>query len=419
MKIGVVGAGPAGLAAIRHSLEFGCEVVAFEQNESIGGTWIYTDNIETNKYGLEEHSSMYQGLMTNLPKEAMSYPDFPYPPSDKSYLTSPEVLEYFSYFANHFDLVKHIKFQSHVVRISPLLNNQFEFIVRDLQTEKNVKHVFDAVLVCAGFSVPMVPTFPDSDKFKGEIIHSHLYRSPKKYENKIILIIGGGPSGVDIAFAVSKTAKKVFWSHHMDETWGRKVKLEVPSNLSEKVDVAKFTESGAIFQDGTVEEFAVVIFATGYDYKFPFISIDCGLSCYKKYIQPLYKHCISINRPNLAIIGVPYFALAMPLFDLQIRFCLTFMTGKKQLPSREEMLKDTEKDMKERWTRLKPHKGHALGMDKHEAYYAEIARTAGIEPLKPVLGKMFNRSFTQFTSDFNNFRKEVYEVVDDENFSVS
>lgn len=60
MRIGVIGAGPAGLCAVKRSLEFGCEVIAFEQSEKIGGTWNLTEII-TDKNGLDVHSSMYEG----------------------------------------------------------------------------------------------------------------------------------------------------------------------------------------------------------------------------------------------------------------------------------------------------------------------------------------------------------------------
>lgn len=227
-----------------------------------------------------------------------------------------------------------------------------------------------------------------------------------------------GPSGIDLFRDIARVAKRVVWSHHMAESFGRKVTITLPPTAVEKSDVMKFTGNGAQFSDGSFEEFSTVIYATGYDYKFPFLSIDCGLSCNEKFVQPLYKHCININRPSLAIIGIPYFATAMPLFDLQARFCLTFMTHKKQLPSVEEMLRDTEQDMMERRTRLKRHKLHFLGLEHHEKYYADLSKTAEIEPLKPVLGKIFNQSFGNFFDNFDSFRSFNFKIIDDESFAI-
>lgn len=71
MKLCVIGAGAAGICAAKNGLDFGCDVTVFEQTESVGGTWVYTDEVAKDKNGLDVHSSMYQGLYTNLPKEVM------------------------------------------------------------------------------------------------------------------------------------------------------------------------------------------------------------------------------------------------------------------------------------------------------------------------------------------------------------
>lgn len=62
MHIAVIGAGTAGLSAAKHSIENGCDVTVFEQAKQVGGTWVYTDKIGKNEYGLDVHTSMYQGL---------------------------------------------------------------------------------------------------------------------------------------------------------------------------------------------------------------------------------------------------------------------------------------------------------------------------------------------------------------------
>lgn len=62
MKVAVIGAGTAGICAAKHSLAHGCSVTVYEQAERVGGTWVYTDNIGSDNYGLDVHSSMYKGL---------------------------------------------------------------------------------------------------------------------------------------------------------------------------------------------------------------------------------------------------------------------------------------------------------------------------------------------------------------------
>jgi dimethylaniline monooxygenase (N-oxide forming) len=196
MKVGIIGAGPAGLCAIKHSIAFDCNVIAFEQNDTIGGTWNYTDKTEKDKFGIDVHSSMYQGLFTNIPKEIMSYPDFPFQAHEKSFVSSGDVLKYFHLYAETFDLLKHIKFLHHVVRVCPRFDDKWEFTVRNLREDKLEMFVFDVVLVCNGFSVPFVPKIPGREVFEGKQLHSHLYRSPESFQNERVLVIGGGQSSL-------------------------------------------------------------------------------------------------------------------------------------------------------------------------------------------------------------------------------
>lgn len=160
-------------------------------------------------------------------------------------------------------------------------------------------------------------------------------------------------------------------------------------------------------------------YATGYDYTFPFLSVDCGLSCNNKFVQPLYKHCLNINRPSMALIALPFFHVGFPLFDLQVRFCLTFMTGRKPLPARDEMLKDTENEMNERFKTLKQHKAHFLGPQRVEKYCVDLASTADIEAIKPIHFKVWHKVIQNLLGNYNTFRNFEVEFIDDENFEMT
>ena len=62
-RIGIVGAGPAGLCSGAKLKQAGFEnVKIFEKSSELGGTWRYVP-----KPSPKEASSMYQNLRTNLP----------------------------------------------------------------------------------------------------------------------------------------------------------------------------------------------------------------------------------------------------------------------------------------------------------------------------------------------------------------
>lgn len=192
MRLCVIGAGTAGLTAIRQGIKFGCSVTAFEQSDKIGGTWVYDENIGKNKYGIDVHSSMYAGLHTNLPKEVMGAPDFPIPPQEKSYISAEDFLKYLNLYADNFDVRGCIKFEHQVLRVSSLANCTWEVIVRDLKHEKQEIFHFDAILVCNGhYHTPSIPKYEGSEVFKGRQLHSHHYRCPEPFSNESVLIIGG------------------------------------------------------------------------------------------------------------------------------------------------------------------------------------------------------------------------------------
>lgn len=136
--------------------------------------------------------------------------------------------------------------------------------------------------------------------------------SPKIDEE--VLVIGAGPSGMDLANEVSKRAKRVSLSHHQHP----EPKTVFASNVDMRPDVKRLTETGAVFIDGSQQTYTVILYCTGYKYTFPFLSIDCGISVEDNYVKPLYKHCININHPTMALIGVPFYVCASQMFDLQV-----------------------------------------------------------------------------------------------------
>lgn len=126
MKVCIIGAGTAGLCAARHALASGFDVTLYEQTGEIGGTWVYTDDVGKNEYGIDIHTSMYQQLSTNLPKEVMGFPDFPIPEQDKSFIPSQDFLSFLNLYADNFQLNEVIKFLHQVIRVRPIEDVKWE-----------------------------------------------------------------------------------------------------------------------------------------------------------------------------------------------------------------------------------------------------------------------------------------------------
>nr|DBA18131.1 TPA: hypothetical protein GDO54_016415 [Pyxicephalus adspersus] len=89
-----------------------------------------------------------------------------------------------------------------------------------------------------------------------------------------------------------------------------------------KTNVKRFTETDVFFEDGTVEEdIDVVIFATGYNFSFPFI--DESVIKVEHNDVPLYKMVFPSNleKPTMAFIGyIQPIGAIMPVSEMQARW---------------------------------------------------------------------------------------------------
>ncbi|KAJ0010031.1 hypothetical protein Pint_34116 [Pistacia integerrima] len=209
-QIAIVGAGISGLIACKYCLSKGFKPLVFESQSCIGGAW--TKTFETTK--LQTPKSLYQ------------FSDFPWPSSlTEEFPEQHHVLDYVQSYAHHFDLVKHIKFDSKVVSIEFEGSSDEEMQSWSLWNGnglpfspqgkwKVMAYQVDFVILCVGrFSdVPNIPEFPPNkgpEAFHGEVIHSMDYAAmdyesaAKFVKGKQVTVVGFQKSALDIAMECS------------------------------------------------------------------------------------------------------------------------------------------------------------------------------------------------------------------------
>ncbi|CAG9766253.1 unnamed protein product [Ceutorhynchus assimilis] len=413
MRVAIIGAGAAGLATAKHVASANMDLDVFEMREELGGTWVYTDDVGKDRYGYPVYSAMYKGLRTNLPKEVMGFPDFPIPDQERSYLTQAEILDFLKLYAEKFDLIKYIKFNTMVMDISPA-DNKWKITTIHKPSKKVTTNVYDSVIICNGhYNDPIIPTLKGQENFTGIIAHSHDYREPEKFRNKSVLVIGAGPSGLDLTLHISNVAEHVTLSHHVPEP----IKTQYPPNVDMKPDVQRILEFDKVeFVDGSCCRYDAILFCTGYRYSFPFLNDSCEITIDDNHIQPLYKHMIHIDRPTMCFIGVPFNVCTFQMFDLQARYFCKYLTGAMDLPSKEEMRMHTEKDMENRKAKgYTKRQMHMMGPDQ-QSYYNDLAEDADTAPIPPVLVKLRDLSVQRLYDDLINFREDQYRIVDENSF---
>lgn len=121
----------------------------------------------------------------------------------------------------------------------------------------------------------------------------------------------------------------------------------------------------------------------------------------------------------MAIIGRPFKASLTQVFDIQVRFVMKYYSGQKALPSKKEMLQDTEREMAERWSRgFNKRLAHYLGEEYQDKYFKELASEADIEPVKGYVVPMYRRNHERVLAVSMKYRSDVYKVIDDETFEL-
>ncbi|KAK3157090.1 hypothetical protein QOZ80_2AG0116030 [Eleusine coracana subsp. coracana] len=354
LRLAVVGAGAAGLAAARELRREGHAPVVFERAAAVGGTWLYTPPATAaDPLGAAAtHSSLYASLRTNLPREVMGFLDFPFVASAATGSADPrrfpgheEVLRYLEAFARRFDLLPLVRFETEVLRVRREPGVGWAVASRKLgEKGSGEEEVYDAVVVCNGhYTEPRVATIPGVHTWPGKQMHSHNYREPEPFLDQVVIIIGASASAVDISRDVASVAKEV---HIADRSAPASTNQKQPGYdnlwLHSMIDRAQ-DDGSVVFRDGSLIKADVIMHCTGYLYDFPFLGDDSTINVDDNRVDPLYKHVFPPEvAPQLSFIGLPWKVIPFPLFELQSKWVAGVLSGRIELPSKEEMMEDVK-----------------------------------------------------------------------------
>lgn len=415
-QVCIIGAGSSGITAAKTLKEKGISFDCYEKGSNIGGNWRFN-----NDNGM---SSAYRTLHINTNREVMAYSDFPMPDDYPMFPHHSNIIEYFENYVDHFKLRENISFNTAVVDVIQNTDGTYKVSLDNRQTFD-----YKYVIVANGHHWnPRFPSPAFNGEFTGETIHSHYYKEAEQLQGKDVLVVGIGNSAVDIACEAARlhtgkvvissrsgayitpnwiwsipfdslanpiTAKFPLWLQRFflnttlwlargkQEDYGvpkpnRPVLSEHPTlsqdllNLSGrglikfKSNIKEFKGKTVIFEDGTEQDFDIIVYATGYKVTFPFLkhyaefdmeeSNDIRL--YKKVVHPDYKNLffVALIQPLGAI---------MPLAEIQSKWIAKIITGESKTPSKEQMLKSIEEDKQKLTKRYKQTPRHTLQVDFH------------------------------------------------------
>ena len=196
MKIGIVGAGFAGIASAKVLTEFGHKVQVFEKENDVGGVWSVTRR--------------YPGLGTQNVRSTYAMSDFPYPKGTPEWPSGEEVQQYIEAYAKKFNVFNKISFNTEVTLAKQSSNGSWS--VEISKDGKKSAEDFDYLIVANGiFSDPFIPEWRGADAFKaagGKIMHTVDFHNLEDVRGKNVVVIGYRKSSCDAANATVGTAKK-------------------------------------------------------------------------------------------------------------------------------------------------------------------------------------------------------------------
>lgn len=347
----VIGAGPSGLVAARELRKEGHRVVVLEQNHDVGGQWLYDPTVDQT----EVHSSIYASLRLTSPREIMGYTDFPFVVKKgrdtRRFPGHKELWLYLRDFCEWFGLREMIRFNTRVEYVGMLDcgelmigNDLIKWVVKSKEKKADyvVEEVFDAVVVATGhYSYPRLPSIKGMDKWKRKQIHSHIYRVPEPFRNEVVVVVGNSLSGQDISMELVEVAKEVHLSaKSLNISEGLSKVISKHNNLHLHPQIDCLREDGKVtFVDGSWVTADTILYCTGYSYSFPFLDAKGIVVVDDDRVGPLYEHTFPPSlAPSLSFVGIPRKLIGFPFFESQAKWIAQLLSGKRTLPSWDQMM---------------------------------------------------------------------------------
>lgn len=409
----VIGAGSSGLPAVKALADAGLPFDCFEKSDQVGGNWTYK-----NSNGM---SACYESLHINTTVEIMEYADYPMPRSLPAYPNHYQIKGYFDDYIDHFDLRRHITFNTEVTHARQLPDGRWHIELDSGETRE-----YDKLMVANGHHWdPRWPEPPFPGRFDGTEMHSHGYCNPTDpidMHGKRVVIVGMGNSAMDIACELSRVgcAKAVYlaarsgvwimpkfiggkavagqsnarmpwWLQSaifqpiLKMTVGHPQDYGLPQpkhrflqahptisqdiygrigsgDVTVKPNIAELKGDRVRFEDGSEEPADVIIYATGYKVSFPFFDPDFLRADNNE--LPLWEQLLHPDIDNLYFIGLlqPIGAM-MPVAEKQSKLIAAHIRGDIELPDRRRMFKEIEKTQRKLRRRYVNSPRHTMQVD--------------------------------------------------------
>jgi len=176
----IIGAGPAGLAVAARMRQQQIPFKIIEQQNTIAYTW----------------KNHYDRLQLHTVKQLSALPYIPFPVDYPTYVPREKVVSYLENYAKHFN-------------IEPIFSTSLKKIEHHnghwfVHTNAAPFEAKSIVLATGINRIANIPAWKGQHLFKGNIVHSKIYKNPKPYLNAKVLVVGMGNTGAEIALDLAE-----------------------------------------------------------------------------------------------------------------------------------------------------------------------------------------------------------------------
>ncbi|KAJ0272133.1 hypothetical protein CBS470a_012828 [Colletotrichum nupharicola] len=363
-RVAVIGAGPAGAIATDALVkEQAFDVVrVFERRDLAGGTWVYTPELPPRIPSLRDlveqranppvdlpntfptwtpkterinshqlryaDTGVHETLHSNITPEIMAFTQEPILRYSRSAQLRKLIREWVEAIFTRGGHDKLVEFST-TVELAEKKGDNWVLTLRKVVPGKSKDYwwqeTFDAVVVGSGhFYLPYIPGIPGlikyDEKFPGRVKHSKHFRNPAEFRGKVI-------SQTPVIASLREPLPAFGWAPFTHP--GITIKPQI-THFCHKTGRITFSDKS------TVDDVDIVLFATGYDFSFPFLP---KLKIENRRIPRLYQHVFHTDDPSLAFVGMVTGGFTFRVFEWQAVAAARVFAGRGRLPSTNEMEK--------------------------------------------------------------------------------
>lgn len=199
LSVGIIGAGPGGLALGIFLRKAGfSDFTIFDREDGVGGTW----RINT-----------YPGLACDVKSHLYSYSFDLNANWSRIWSGQPEILEYFEQCARRYELGPNLKLNTEITAA------HWDGAAWQLTTSAGEIYTFDVVVSAIGlFTQPVLPDLVEQEPFTGTLMHTARWDHSVDLRDARVAVLGTGSTAAQLVPEVAKVAKKVY-SVQRSPTW--------------------------------------------------------------------------------------------------------------------------------------------------------------------------------------------------------